>query len=123
MNKAEQIKEIPLMQQVPLNLLSNILLFIFNVLIWLWLIPYLIKHLGVAGYGLIPLATQVTNYVGLITVAINSAVSRYLTLNLQRKDYIKANKVFNTAFFALSVLLICLVPLIVIFLSARTCSF
>jgi len=61
--------------------------------------------------------------VGLITVAINSAVSRYLTLNLQRKDYIKANKVFNTAFFALSVLLICLVPLIVIFLSARTCSF
>jgi len=30
MNKAEQIKEIPLMQQVPLNLLSNILLFIFN---------------------------------------------------------------------------------------------
>jgi O-antigen/teichoic acid export membrane protein len=115
MNRIHQTKEKPLMKQVPLNLVSNILLFIFNILIWLWLIPYLIKNLGVAGYGLIPLAAQLTNYVGLITVAINSAVSRYLTLYLQRKDYLKSNKVFNTAFFSLSVLLIALVPLLLYF--------
>lgn len=61
MNRIHQTKEKPLMKQVPLNLVSNILLFIFNILIWLWLIPYLIKNLGVAGYGLIPLAAQLTN--------------------------------------------------------------
>lgn len=102
-------------RQMPLNLVSNVLLFLINLVVGLWLVPFLIKNLGVEGYGLIPLATQLTNYVQLLTIAINGAVSRYLTIAIQRNDIVEANKIFNTAFFALTIFLIFLVPLIVIF--------
>ncbi|HPN13145.1 MAG TPA: polysaccharide biosynthesis protein, partial [Spirochaetota bacterium] len=62
-----------------LNLVTKLGIFIANILVGLWLVPYLIRNLGVAGYGLIPLATQLTSYIGLLSIGINGAISRYLT--------------------------------------------
>ncbi len=90
-------KILNLKKQMPKNLGMNILSFVTNVLIGLWLIPYLVKHIGVAAYGLVPLAMFFSEYVGIIIQSLNSAISRFLLIALQKKDYFQANEIFNTS--------------------------
>jgi O-antigen/teichoic acid export membrane protein len=86
--------------QLPRNSFFQALSFISNVAIGIWLVPYLMGHLGRAAYGLIPIAGALTQYVGLISYSISIAVTRFLTVALQRDDEQEANSVFNTAFFS-----------------------
>lgn len=102
-------------KQFPLNLAANIISFIVNVAIGIFMVPYFIRHLGVEAYGFIPLATSVTYYVSLISVALNSAVSRFFTIDLQRGNIESANKFFNTAFWSLGCVSLVLVPLLAVF--------
>lgn len=87
-------------QQLPRNVLLQGLSFITNVAIGIWLVPYLVGHLGRAAYGLIPMAGAMTQYVSLISGSISNAVTRFLTMALQRNNSDDANRVFNTAFFS-----------------------
>jgi len=82
-----------------INLGSNIGTLIFNLLIALWFTPYLIRNLGVASYGLIPLITQMASYLSIITLALNSAAGRWITIALERREYGEANRYFNASFF------------------------
>lgn len=81
-----------------LNLAANLLNFGLSMLVGYWLTPYLIRHLGVAAYGLIPLTTTVTSYLALFTTALNSVVGRFLTMALDQQDDAEANRIFNTSF-------------------------
>jgi len=96
------------------NLFGNIAFFVVSILIGILLVPYFIDTLGIAAYGLIPLATSLMSYVTLITDSLNIAVSRFLTVDLQKKDYKKANKTFNTALFGLSGIIALLIPVVVL---------
>jgi len=59
----------------------------------------------------VPLATAVTSYLSLFTVALNSAVGRYLTIALERGDGDAAGRIFNTSFWgSLAVVLVLLGP-------------
>ena len=64
------------------------------------MVPYLVHYLGRAAYGLVPIAGALTQYVVLISHSISSAVTRFLTIALQRNDHEDANRIFNTAFFS-----------------------
>lgn len=81
------------------NLVGSAAGFGITVLIGLWFTPYLIRELGVATYGLVPLATTVTSYLGILTLTLNAAVSRNLTISLERGDLEEATRVFNTSLF------------------------
>jgi O-antigen/teichoic acid export membrane protein len=48
------------------NLAANIAYFLVNIIIGALLVPYFINTLGVAAYGLIPLATSITGYVAIV---------------------------------------------------------
>lgn len=97
--------------QLPRNLIANIIFFTINIVIGLFLVPYFIDTLGVASYGLIPLATSITSYVGLIAQSLNASVSRYLTVDLQRGDFKKANITFNTSLFGITGIVLLLIPI------------
>lgn len=99
-------------KQLPRNLAGNIGYFLINLFIGLLLVPFFISTLGVAAYGIIPLATSLNGYVGLLTQSLNTAVSRYLTVDLHREDYATANKTFNTAFFGISGIILLMVPVV-----------
>ncbi|MBP7497929.1 MAG: oligosaccharide flippase family protein, partial [Bacteroidales bacterium] len=49
-------------------------------------------------------------YASIITLSLNSAVSRYLTMELQNKNFIEANKTFNTANVISVLLIVILLP-------------
>lgn len=87
-------------RQLPRNMLLQVLSFLTQVGVGIWLVPYLFHHLGRAAYGLIPIAGALTQYVALISHSISSAVTRFLTIALQRNDHEDANRIFNTAFFS-----------------------
>ena len=66
--------------QLPRNLAANIAYFLVNIVIGILLVPYFIDTLGVAAYGLIPLATSITGYVAIVVQSLNTSVSRFLSL-------------------------------------------
>jgi O-antigen/teichoic acid export membrane protein len=99
-------------KQVPKNLLANVLYFILNVIIGLFLVPFFIDSLGVASYALVPLATSLTGYVNLVVQSLNTSVSRYLTIDLQRKEFEKANITFNTALFGTLGIILLMLPFV-----------
>jgi O-antigen/teichoic acid export membrane protein len=101
-------------KQVPKNLMANTFYFVLNVLIGLFLVPYFIDNLGVASYALIPLATSLTNYVSIVTQSLNASVFRYLTIDLKKQDYNKANITFNTSLFGTFGITLLTVPLLVL---------
>lgn len=101
-------------KQFPKNLIANIANFIVGIITGVFLVPYFIGTLGIAAYGLIPLATSLTSYVTILTDSLNVAVSRFLTVDLQKQDYQKANQTFNTALFGLSGIIVFIIPLTVV---------
>jgi O-antigen/teichoic acid export membrane protein len=100
--------------QLPGNVISNIAYFLVSVVISILLVPYFISTLGVAAYGLIPLAGSITGYVAIVVQSLNITVSRFLTVDLQRNDFVAANRTFNTAFFGLAILIALSMPIVII---------
>lgn len=100
--------------QLPGNLIANIAYFLVNVVIGILLVPYFLSTLGVAAYGLIPLASSVTGYVAIVVQSLNITVSRYLTLDIQRNDFAAANRTFNTSFFGLLLIIALMIPIVII---------
>ena len=83
-----------------INLLANLGQLGLSMAVGVWYVPYLVRNLGQAAYGLIPLTAVLTSYMGLITVGLNSPLARYLIIELEREDHEKANQVFNASFWA-----------------------
>lgn len=95
-----------------INVMSNVAWLGFTILINMWYTPYLISQLGVAAYGLVPLANSVTNYMSILTTGLNSAVGRFLTIDLYKGDHHTANRTFNTALFGMAMLAGILLPVV-----------
>ena len=91
-----------------LNLVANVANFLVSAIIGVWYTPYLIHHLSVEVYGMVPLAVSVTNYLGLFTLALNGAVGRFLTIALEKRDYTEANRIFNTSLVGSAVIVLIL---------------
>jgi len=98
--------------QLPKNIFANIIYFFVNVFIGIILVPYFVSTLGVATYGLIPLATSIIGYVAIVVQSLNTVVSRFLTVDLQKGDYVAANRTFNTALLVLTMIIILMVPVL-----------
>ena len=80
-----------------INLASNVGQLGLAMVVGAWYVPYLVRHLGPATYGLVPLASSITSYMTLITLGLNSAVGRSLTITLEREEHAEANLVFNVS--------------------------
>lgn len=94
---SRRVPEQPPKGGLKLNAIANATNFAVNLLVGLWFTPYLVHNLGVAAYGLVPLAMNLSVYLGLFTTVINGGVGRFLTIALERNDQKLAHQVFNTA--------------------------
>jgi len=106
--------DIKFTQRFSTNVLSNVAYFVVSAVIGIALVPYFVDTLGLAAYGLIPLATSITGYVTLIIDSLNTSISRFLTIDLQRSDIARANQTFNTALFGTLAIILALVPIILL---------
>ncbi len=79
-----------------INVGANFGSLLITLFVGLWYTPFMIRSLGVAVYGLVPLASSITNYLSVVTGAVCTMVARYITTDLARNDALNANKHFNT---------------------------
>ncbi len=82
-----------------INLVSNVLSAISGVGISFFLTPYIVEHLGKEAYGFYPLANNFVMYAAIVTTALNSMSSRYITISLEKKDFKEVNVYFNSVLF------------------------
>lgn len=90
-----------------INTISTYSSMLINLVISFFLTPYLIRNLGVAAYGLYPLATSIVSYLDFLTISLNNSIGRYLAVFLEQDDQEEANYLFNTSF-SLSIFIILL---------------
>lgn len=87
-------------KKLMLNLISNSISYTAGILVSFVLTPYLINTLGKEVYGYYPLANNFINYMSIITIALNSMAARFITIEISKKEYKKANEYFSSIFFA-----------------------
>lgn len=79
------------------NMGSNLVVLAVSSVLSLWFTPYLIGRMGLALYGLVPLALSLSTYMGILTIGVQAAVGRYLTLEVAKDDRAAASRVMSTA--------------------------
>ena len=101
--------------QLFINLFCQIFLVVTNMAISFFLVPFILEKLGADAYGFVGLANDFISYAQIITIALNSMASRFITINLCQKKYDTANKMFNSVLIGnIIIALVLLIPMILI---------
>ncbi len=87
-------------KQMILNMTSTIFAFCVNIGINFFLTPYITKNVGVEANGFITLANNFVTYASLLTIAFNSMIGRFVTIEIHKGNYEKANKYFTSSVYA-----------------------
>lgn len=104
-------------RQVALNMLANIVSYSANILISFVLTPFLINTLGKETYSFYPMANTMVMYMSVLTNAMNSMASRFVTVSLARNEREDANKYFSSTLCANSILsILVFIPMLAIVL-------
>lgn len=74
--------------------------FVINYLINFFLTSYITESFGTAEYGFISLAKTIASYVVIITTALDSYASRYISVEYHKDNKMMANIYFNSVLFA-----------------------
>ncbi len=101
------------LRQFGINVWSNGVLLALKMGVGLWFTPYLIKHLGVGVYGLIPLANSVAAYMSVLEISVRGALGKELSASVALRDDVEMSRVYNTALWASIMLALVLLPLAV----------
>lgn len=97
-------------RQAARNLIANVGVFGTQTLVAVLFTPYLIDRLGVAVFGLIPLANTLASYASVITLSLQGSVGRFLAIAVRRDDPRASEEVFNTALWLTVAIAIVLLP-------------
>lgn len=99
-------------QRISLNIVANLFSFAVTVIISLFITPMIVNALGGEAYGFVGLAGNFVSYATLITVALNSMASRFVSIEIYKEDYNEANKYFTSVFFSNVFIVLVLLPVL-----------
>lgn len=103
-------------KKIAVNIIMQLVGFAVTIFISLFITPVIVNHLGGEAYGFVGLANNFVSYATLITVAINSMASRFVSIEIYRNDYKEANKYFTSVFFTNVIIAVVLAPIMAIFI-------
>ena len=102
-------------RQLFINLITTLFVLVINLLINFVLSPYIVKTIGEEAYGFIQLANSFVSYATILTTALNSMASRFITIEIHKKNYKEANEYFSSVLLAnIFIVLVFLVPAIIL---------
>lgn len=100
-------------KQVAINMAANIVSYSANIIISFILTPFLINTLGKETYSFYPIANTIVSYMSVLTNAMNSMASRFVTVSLVQQKNEDANKYFSSTLAANLILsFILLIPMV-----------
>lgn len=83
-----------------LNFISTLFASVVGLGVSFLLTPYIVTTLGSTAYGFFPLSANFIGYISIATIALNALSSRFITIELEKKNIEKANVYFNSVFVA-----------------------
>lgn len=83
-------------QKMFLNLISSLIFFAATIGINFFLTPYIVNNIGVEANGFISLGNNFITYASLITIAVSSMSSRFITIELEQGNLEKANLYYTS---------------------------
>ena len=102
-------------KQLIINLIANIIAFGTSLLIAFILTPYLISTIGKEAYAFYPLSNNFVAYLAIVSTALNSMASRFITIELVKNKTKNAKTYYSSVFFANIILSLALfVPMIIV---------
>lgn len=103
--------------QINKNFVSNIINLLVGVFVGLFYTPYLIRCLGVAAYGVVPLAFIVNQYISVVTTSLTGSLTRFYSVSLQQGKYKEASRYLSSSFLIITLIGCCLLPFFIWFVS------
>jgi O-antigen/teichoic acid export membrane protein len=93
-------------KQLTVNIICSIVSYGLSLLVSFFLSPYIIKTVGIEANGFITLANNFVTYASVLTIALNSMSSRFVTVELERGNREGANTFYNSILWA-SIMICC----------------
>jgi membrane protein EpsK len=103
--------------QTQKNFVFNIFTLAANVAVGLFYTPYLVKSLGIAAYGVVPLALVINHYISVISTSLTGTLTRFYSVALGNNKVDEASKYLTSSFFALVVIIAFLTPAFILLVS------
>lgn len=97
-------------KQIKINLYTNVIALLANILVGIYYTPYLVNSLGLAAYGVLPLALIINQYIGVATQTLTHAYTRFYSVALQKGNYVEASKDISTSLVVVLLISLLLVP-------------
>ena len=99
------------LKQTKVNFYTNVFALISSILVGFYYTPYLLNSLGLAAYGVLPLALIINQYVSVATQTLTHAYTRFYSVALQKGDYAEASKDISTSLFVVLFISLLLFPI------------
>ena len=90
------------------NIITVLIVLLINIILNFGLSSYIVEKIGEEAYGFISLANTFISYASIISVALNSMASRFITIEIQKKNIKGANEYFTSVLWANIILIILL---------------
>ena len=83
-------------KQIGINMVAQIISFSSNLLISFVLTPFLINNLGKETYSFYPIVNTFIMYMSIVTGALNTMASRFVTISIVKGEMAEADKYFSS---------------------------
>lgn len=93
-----------------INYASTFGLLVTQAGVGLFLAPYLINHLSISVFGVVQFSQNFIAYLTIVSLVIQTAMGRHLSIAIGKNQHDRANEVFNIGFWAILSFCIILVP-------------
>jgi membrane protein EpsK len=103
--------------QVNKNFISNVINLLAGIFVGLFYTPYLIRCIGVAAYGVVPLAFIVNQYISVVTTSLTGSLTRFYSVSLQQGKYKEASKYLSSSFLIITFISVFMLPFSVWFIT------
>lgn len=97
------------------NMLVSIIFLVFNTATSLYIVPFQIRFLGIANYGMVTLALSFNAYLQILTIMITSSSGRFVATHVARDELEKAKGFLTTQLVAALWLVVGLLPICALF--------
>lgn len=85
-------------RQMLLNMISSFFAFIVNIGITFFLTPYIVAKTGIEAYSFISISSTFISFASIITIALNSMASRFISIEINANRIEKATEYYSSIF-------------------------
>ena len=103
-------------KELLLNFVATFLAFFVNALINFFLSSYIVNTVSEEAYGFVQLANTFVTYFMVITLAINSMASRFISIEYYKNNILEAKKYYSATFWSNIVIMIISIPILAVFI-------